>query len=137
MRRLLTAWESTSQLREDGIVIRTEGTDSSCTINLVILNILTIIRNLKFQSLDYRWYITTTNDSDKIQTELTLKSGLSGQIIYPELQWELQVDWRWQYKCKTTYNGHLNKLGNDNCVFPFTLEDGVTYYGCTKWRVCK
>ena len=115
----------------------TERTDSSFTINLVTLNAQHFDNVLLFLPADYRWYITNTTDPVKIQTELTLKSGVSGQIIYPELQWELQVDWRWQYKCKTTYKGHLNKLGNDNCVFPFTLEDGVTYYGCTKWRVCK
>ena len=102
-----------------------------------MLNIIIIFHEF---SLDYRWYITTTSDEEKIQTKLTIKSELSGGIIYPDLEWELQLGWQYIHNCNTTleYDGfewHLPK--GRPCVFPFKLEDGNTYYGCnTKWRVC-
>ena len=36
--------------------------------------------------IDYRWYITHTNEADNV--EGAIRSVLSGRIIYPELQWE-------------------------------------------------
>ena len=38
-----------------------------------------------FLSTDYRWYITLTNETENI--EGAIRSVPSGQIIYPELQW--------------------------------------------------
>ena len=38
-----------------------------------------------FLSTEYRWYITLTNKTENV--EGTLRSVLSGQTIYPELQW--------------------------------------------------
>ena len=68
---------------------------------------------------------------------------MSGGIIYPELEWELQLEWKYIHNCNTTEEGatHPNVYlegPTHPCVFPFKLEDGVTYYGCnTKWRVCR
>ena len=95
MRRILTAWESTSQLGRlgnsmqstTGIVIRTERTDSSFTIPKVVLN-SNFYKYMYINILpsDYRWYISNSNSTDYV--EGNVRSFLSGHIIYPKLEWE-------------------------------------------------
>ena len=37
-------------------------------------------------SLDYRWYITNTNDTENVKGDI--RSVLSGGTLFPELEWE-------------------------------------------------
>ena len=36
---------------------------------------------------DYRWYVTNTSDTENVQG--AIRSGQSGPVIYPELQFEV------------------------------------------------
>ena len=41
---------------------------------------------MKLSQLEYRWYVTFRNDLQTV--EGAIRSVPSGEIIYPELQWE-------------------------------------------------
>ena len=59
--------------------------------------IRTLVNNETIYPKDYRWYITHTNISSE-NVQGTIRSVISGQIIYPELEWEyIPINIEWEY----------------------------------------